>query len=175
MTTELSFTRTDMMEPIERMFEREYPNKYNIFEPLEDPTEGGSGLADIAYIQGNEKGLHVVRLEESYRDCLTNVNAGIHSLSKIDANFCWLAIPLNEFREGEETFGGLLERTCTQRGFGLIAVQQKGLGISAKVLVAPKKTEGSFLPLYGDLQAKWSEASRGRSTRGEYRVVSDTI
>ena len=174
-TTEMAFTREDMLDPIERMFEREYSNKYNVFEELLTTTEGGSGLADLAYVQGSEKGLHVVRIEESYRDCLTNVNAGVHSLSKIESNYRWLAVPLHEFRDGEDAFNELLHKTCKRRGFGLIAVQQKGLGVSAKVLLEPSKTEGNFLPLYGDLRQKWLEARRGRTSRGEYRVIDYTL
>ncbi len=175
MTTDMEFTRDEMIEPVERMFEREYPNKYALFEVVDEDTEGGNGYIDIAYVQGSQKGLHVVRMEESYKDCLTNVNAGIHSLGKVEANYLWLAVPLHEFRDGEDDFGDLLEATCKQRGIGIIAVQQKGLGMSAKVLLEPNKKDGNFLDLYGSLKERWREVSRGRTSQGEYRVVNYTL
>ena len=174
-TTDMDFTRDEMIEPIERMFEREYPNKYTLFKVVDEETDGGSGYVDLAYVQGSQQGLHVVRMEENYKDCLTNVHAGIHSLSKVEANYLWLAVPLHEFRDGEDDLGDLLLATCKQRGIGIIAIQQKGLGMSAKVLHEPKKTEGSFLELYGTLLETWREVSRGRTSQGEYRVVNYTL
>ena len=136
-TTEMAFTREDMLDPIERMFEREYSNKYNVFEELLTTTEGGSGLADLAYVQGSEKGLHVVRIEESYRDCLTNVNAGVHSLSKIESNYRWLAVPLHEFPS--------VSRDQSQvSGFVKHGIQGSLRGVRALIRPAPT-CQGGFV------------------------------
>lgn len=175
MATDFDFTRAEMAEPIERMFEREFPNKYSLFEEIDENTEGGSGYVHLAYIQGSRKGLHVVRLEESYKNCLTNVNAGVHSLAKVEANYLWLALPLHEFRDGEDGLNNMLADMCTQRGIGIIGVQQKGLGMSAKVLLAPEKNEGNFLPMYGSLRERWRHANKGLTSEGEYRVVGRSL
>ena len=175
MTTDFEFTRSEMIEPIERMFEREYPNKYSLFTEVDKETDGGAGYVHLAYVQGSRKGLHVVRMEESYSKCLSDVHAGIHSLSNVEANYLWLALPLHEFRDGEDNLNDMLNQTCKDRGIGIIAVQQKGLGMSAKVLLEPNKNPGDFLPMYGDLKERWRRANSGRSSQGEYRVVNYTL
>jgi hypothetical protein len=171
------FERDQVSEPIERMFEREYPSELGLFQVVEEETDGGSGFAHFAYVEGLKRRLHVVRMEESYKDCITNVNAGVHTLGRIDANCRWLALPLHEFRDGDEELNGLLESVCSSRGIGIITVQQKGLGVSAKVVLKAEPQEGRFVKHYErlneDLRSERNELVG--VARGGYKVVQDAL
>ena len=172
------FERDQVIEPIERMFEREYPSELGVFQVVREETEGGSGFAHFAYVEGLKRRLHVVRMEESYKDCITNVNAGVHTLGRIDANCRWLALPLHEFRDGDEELNGLLESVCASRGIGIITVQQKGLGVSAKVVLEAEPEEGRYVKGYERLQKELrSERAEliGAVGVGGYKVIEGAL
>ena len=155
-----------LIDPIERMFEREYPGKRCLFSSLPDPTEGGSGFADIAYIHSGPEQLHVVRLEATFDDCILDTKSGIHTMSWIESNYKWLALPLDEFRNGEELFGDMLMDLCKERGVGILCVQAQGTGLSAKVMLDAAHHKGRYIKEY-DLTNPWKD-----SVRSPYRVVS---
>jgi hypothetical protein len=171
MSSNTSFTREEMIEPIERMFEREYPTELGLFEVLEEETEGGDGNVDLVYIQGTRESLHSVRIEESYDSSVLDINRGMHSLHDVDANFVWIALPLYEFRDGEDLFNDVMMETCRERGYGIITVQTKGRGISAKFVLEADEIQGSFIESYGPIAEKWEEAKQTELVEDQFKVV----
>jgi hypothetical protein len=152
----MSIAIDEMIEPVERFFEREFPAERSLFTGLEEDVQHDPyAQADLAYVQGAKDALHAVCVARSYADSLTDVHGGIHASSGLDANFCWLAMPLHEFRDGDDMCNGLLESLCEERGIGLITVQPSGLGFSAKVIVEPKRRKGRFLKSYEGLPSMW--------------------
>ncbi len=145
-----------MFEPVERFFEREYPAERSVFTDLDEEAQDDPyAVADLAYVQGKKDALHAVCVVGSYAESLTDVHSGIHASSSLDANYCWLAIPLHEFRDGDDMCNGLLESLCEERGVGLITVQASGLGLSAKVIVEPTRKKGKYLKHYEELPRLW--------------------
>lgn len=153
----------EMVDPIERLFEREFAAHIALFRPLK-PTQD----AELAYISGSRDKLHLVVLESSYRDALCNIERGLHLSSRLDANYRWLALPLDVFRSGESNFHDMLVELADERGVGLICVQPSGAGLSAKVIHSSKHHEGIFLDQYPILEKSWLELSPGPF----YEVIS---
>lgn len=171
--TEYTFGRKEMVDPIQRMFEREVPSQYGMFETIEDEeTEGGDGNVDIVYVAGANENLHVIRLEQDYDNCLFDVNRGIHSMSDVDANYVWIALPLDEFRDGEDQYNGIMQDTCEERGLGVITLQPKGRGISAKILIEATKKDGEHLGKYGDLEERWRKQATDTLADEDLKVVN---
>lgn len=171
--TDYTFGRKEMADPIQRMFEREVPSEYGMFEMMEDEeTEGGSGNVDIVYVAGANENLHVIRLEQSYDNCLFDVSRGIHSMSDVDANYVWIALPLDEFREGEDQYNDIMMDTCQSRGQGIITLQPKGRGISAKILIEAEKKDGEHLGKYGDLEERWRTRATNALAEEDLKVVN---
>ena len=171
--TDYSFERSEMVDPIQRMFEREVASEYGMFEVVDDTeTEGGSGNIDIVYVAGANENLHVIRIEESYDDCLFDVTRGIHSLSDVEANYLWIALPLDDFREGEEEYNDIMMDTCEERGIGIITVQPKGRGISAKIIEEAFKKQGEFLEQYADLAERWQKRADTKLADEDLKVVN---
>lgn len=165
--TDVEITVESMVDPIERFFEREYPNPYGLVH--EPPSEDSP--ADLVYLEKGEDGLHAVRFEEKYDTCIFDVSTGIHALGNMPANRHWIALPLDEFRDGEENFNGIMESQCRERGLGIITVQQKGRGLSAKVIVEPTIEEGKFLESYPRLKKKWDSRDVVPGAEEGYQVV----
>lgn len=172
--TEESFSREDMMEPIERLFERETGRNNGLFSVLKDevaqknPTEGN---VDLVFLAGDRTSLHSVRLVAEFDTCLFDMDGGILSLDDVQANASWIALPLDEFRQGDESYNGIMEETCAKRNIGIIVVQPKGRGISAKILLEAPLTAGDYLENYPELKKKWSDDTRGVLVGDDYRVV----
>lgn len=167
-----SFSREDMVEPIERMFDREISSGFGMFEVIADvETEGGSGNVDLIYVTPEKEGLHVIRIEESFDDTVYDVTRGIHTLSDVEANYLWIALPLDEFRDGEEKINNILTKTCRDRGYGIITLQPKGRGISAKAILEPAKKPGKHLSKYGDLAERWRAATKNELADEQYKPV----
>ena len=161
-----------MMEPIERMFEREVGREHGMFDVIRDEeTEGGKGKIDLVYIAGDRQSLHSIRLETSYDNCLFDVNRGIHSLSNVEANFVWIALPLDEFRDGDEEYNGIMRETCEERGIGVITIQPKGRGVSAKTILEAEFKEGDHLGKYGELEQRWKQETKDVLVGDDYKVV----
>lgn len=157
-TDAIPFSPDTMLEPIERLFERDYPSEYGVFAPrlpLADP-DGHLTTIDLAYIAGGTKRLHIVKILDSYDDCLFNVRGGIHAVSRAPGNFLWIALPLDEYREGEAQYNSILEKTCRDRGVGIITVQPHGRGFSAKVIKNARRREGDHLDEYEGLRGRWN-------------------
>ncbi len=170
--TSYSFDREDMMEPIERMFDREIGREHGMFDVIKDEeTEGGKGNIDLVYIAGDRQSLHSIRLETSFDNCLFDVQRGIHSLSRVEANYVWIALPLDEFRDGDEQYNGIMLETCKERGIGVITVQPKGRGVSAKVILDAQHSEGDHLSKYGELEQSWKEETKDVLVGDDYKVV----
>lgn len=165
--------REDMIGAVQRMFERESGSGYGMFEVLDRETDGGKGNVDLIYAYGGENpDIHVVRTEDSYDSCLFDVNSGIHVLQNVEANERWIALPLPEFRDGEDQYNEVMKQECRERGVGIISVQKKGRGYSAKVLLESSKEEGNFLGDYGqDVVEKWQDHVAGEEVVEDYRVV----
>jgi hypothetical protein len=165
-------SRQDMIEPIERMYEREYGAEFGMFETLEEENaDGDEGNVDLVYVHGDSENLHVIRIENSYDDCLFDINRGIHSMSDVQANSRWIALPLYELRDGEDKWNDRMKSECEQRGIGIITAQKKGRGVSAKVIMEPERQEGEFLQAYGDLQKKWHEYTRTEEMPEGFKAV----
>ena len=165
-------TRQEMIEPIERMYEREYGGDVGMFHTMEgEATDGGDGNVDLVYIHGDSEHLHVIRIEENYDDCLFDIEGGIHSLAEVDANYRWIALPLYELRQGEEAWNDRMKTECERRGIGIITAQKKGRGVSAKVIREPTQKEGKFLSEYGDLEKVWRSERKGEEAPEGFRVV----
>ena len=169
---ESEFSREEMIEPIQRMFERESGSDFGLFEPVDDEnTKGGSGKIDLVYVEGSVALVHAVRLEETYDGCLFDTTRGIHSLHVVEANYRWIAVPLGEFRSGEDLFNDVMIETCKERGYGIITVQTKGRGVSAKVILEAEKQEGDFVELYGPVNERWEEEVADELVDYRYKVV----
>lgn len=172
--TEESFSREDMMEPIERLFERETGRSNGLFsvlkdeESLKDPTKGN---IDLVFLAEDRTSLHSVRLVTEFDTCLFDMDRGILSLDDVQANASWIALPLDEFRDGDDEYNGIMEETCAKRNIGIIVVQPKGRGISAKSLLDAPVVDGDYLEKYPDLKKKWRDDSRGVLVGDDYRVV----
>lgn len=147
----------EMVEPVERFFEREYPAKKSLFLDLEEEIQRDPyAIADYAYIAGARESLHAVCMSPSYSESITDVYGGIHASTHLDANYSWLALPLDEFREGDSMCNGMLEELCESRGVGLMTIQPSGLGWSAKTIVEPKRRKGKFIKFYDGLGRTWN-------------------
>ena len=173
MTELYDFSVDAMIEPIERLFEREYPTDYGIFVPhaqLAD-EEGRVTDVDLLYVAGSSKMLHAVKVLSTYDKCLFNVQEGIHSMSRARGNYLWIALPLDEFREGEAQYNDILAQTCDDRGVGIITVQPRGRGLSAKIIKRPVKEEGEFMDHYDDLRKKWREVKDRNMAMDGYEIV----
>lgn len=164
-------TKHEMIEPVERMYEREYGNEHGMFQVMEEETEGGEGNVDLLYIQGDSRHLHVIRIEEDYDACMFDTTRGLFTLRDVEANYTWIALPLYELREGEEKWNDRMKSECEKRGIGIITAQKKGRGVSAKVILEPTKQDGDFLSEYGDLQEEWAEQGGEGSAPEGFRVV----
>ena len=157
----MSIASKEMTEPVERFFEREFPAQASLFLGLEqDEKRDANGPADLAYIQGGKESLHALCVATSYSESLTDIHKGIHATSSLEANFCWLVLPLDEFRQGDGMCNGLLESLCEERGVGLITVQPSGMGLSAKAILKPKRRAGRYLNSYDGLPKQWRESAR---------------
>lgn len=170
--SDYNITREEMVEPVERMYEREYGGDHGMFHVFrEEGTDGEEGNIDLVYIQGDSQHLHVIRIEEDYDACMFNTDRGLFSLRDVDANYRWIALPLYELREGEEQWNDRLKSECKKRGIGVITAQKKGRGVSAKVVQESEQQDGNFLSEYGDLAEEWAEqADEGAAPEG-FRVV----
>lgn len=151
----------DMLEPIERLFERDYETAHGFFltgtelrfANGHDPDK----LVDLLYVAGSREQLHGIKILETYDACLFDIHEGIHSLGGTPANYLWIALPLDEFRDGEEGYSDIMLKTCEQRGFGIITVQIKGRGLSAKVILAAQRGVGNYLEAYEGVADTWKE------------------
>lgn len=154
MTDLYDFKTDEMIEPIERLFEREYPCTFDIYKDDPKLTDDGprSVPVDVVYVAGSVQKLHAIKLASSYDDCLFDVKSGLHAMSRATANYRWLALPLEALREGEAEYNDILLKTAEERGVGIITVQPRGRGLSAKIVVKPKYDEGDFLDHYEDLR-----------------------
>ncbi len=164
-------TRQDMIEPIQRMFEREHGDDYGLFEVVEG-ERGDERLVDLVYIHGDSEHLHVVRLGGSYDNCVFDVqDGGLHVLRDVKANYRWIALPLYEFREGEEEHNSVMQQECKNRGIGVISAQKKGRGVSAKILIEPDSDEGEFLDQYPSARDEWRSYTQEETAPEGYKVV----
>lgn len=167
-----SLDREDMVDAIERMFDREVGRDHGMFDIIRDEeTEGGKGKIDLVYIAGDRRSLHSIRIETSFDNCLFDVNRGIHSLGRVEANCVWIALPLDEYRDGDEQYNGIMRETCEERGIGIITVQPKGRGVSAKIILEPVEEEGDHLSKYGELEKRWRDETKDVLVGEDYRVV----
>ncbi len=168
------FSVKSMTEPIERLFEREYPTEYGIFlsgATLSEAYQGDATPIDLLYLAGGPRSLHAVKLLSTYDSCLFDVNEGIHALRGIQCNFCWIGLPLDEFRDGEAEYNGILEKTCTDRGIGIITVQPRGRGLSAKIINAPERDDGDHLDAYVALRKRWRATKDRNISADGFQVV----
>jgi len=165
--TELDLKRDDMLEPIERLFEREFETTYGV---AHEPTSERD--AHFIYVEKELGGLHAVRFEPSYEDCLFDLDKGMHAAQDMIANQRWVALPLDAFRDGEDEFGEVMREQCKQRGVGIITVQAKGRGLSAKIILHPEVAEGSFIEHYPKLENEWRSVARDRDAAKGWKVVN---
>ncbi|RAL20021.1 hypothetical protein DL240_19130 [Lujinxingia litoralis] len=173
MTDLYDFSIDEMVEPIERLFEREYPSSHAIFNDEPALTDEGPRAVpvDVVYVAGSVHKLHAIKLAASYDECVFNVRSGLHAMSRATANYRWLALPLEALREGEAEYNDILIKTATERGLGVITVQPRGRGLSAKIAVKPAVEEGDFLDHYKGLRDLW-RSIKDRDLAGDgYQVV----
>lgn len=141
----------DMKEAVERLFEREYPNPNGIVH------YPGSDVADLVYIERVEDGLHALRFEHNYNDCIFDLDSGIHAAQELPANLRWVVLPLDDFRDGEDEYNDVMTQQCKSRGVGIITVQPRGRGFSAKVILEAEVESGDFVEHWPDVAEKWEE------------------
>lgn len=183
MSTE-SLTCQEMIEPLERFMERRAgsnPTAFSTeFPTADDPPqaapegvdEGQSfGHLDLVHLVGDRQSLHLLRVVERFDTCLFDMERGLLSLSDVPANYAWIALPLDEFRLGEQEYGDIFADTCAERGIGIAVVQPRGKGLSGKSMVEPTARAGSFIRHHADLAAKWRQTTRGYLVGDDYRVV----
>ncbi len=173
MTELYDFSVDAMIEPIERLFEREFPTDYGIFVPHAKLLENGRNKTDVdlLYVAGSSKMLHAIKILSSYDTCLFDVQQGIHSMSQAKGNHLWIGLPLDEFREGEAQYNDILGTTCKDRGVGILTVQPRGRGLSAKIISRPVKEEGDFLDYYEGLRKEWREVKDRNMAMDGYEIV----
>lgn len=172
--TEASFSREDMLVPIERLFERETGRENGIFSLIKDDEakkDPSRGTLDLVLLAQDHNSLHSVRVLSEFDTALFDMKRGILSLSDVQANASWIALPLDEFRQGDDSYNGIMMETCAQRDIGIIVVQPKGRGISAKIELQAPLSAGNYLGNYPELKKKWREDSRGVLVGDDYRVV----
>lgn len=171
--TDHVINRETMESPIERLFEREYPSAYGtIHEPRK--TKAGktdTGKVDMLYLEKTKQGLHAVRIENSYDDCMFDLNGGIHTLNGVAANRHWIALPLDHFRDNDEVYNGIMEKTCRERGIGILCVQPKGRGLSAKIIAVAEASKGDYIDRYPALRVKWESLIEDNAFADGYKVV----
>lgn len=169
--TEYDFEQDEMIEPVSRLFEREFGGDYGMFIDVRDKDTKLSKSADAAYVGGDRESFHAIRFEDSYDDCLFDVSGGIHAISGVESNGRWIVLALDELRGGDDQYSGIMKSECEQRDIGIITVQPKGRGLSAKVAYEAPLREGDFLSKYPDLETSWSEFAEQQLVGEEYRVV----
>ncbi len=168
------FTVDSMIEPIERLFEREYPTDYGIFVPhaqLDEEYQDDLTGIDLLYVGGSSKMLHSIKILNNYDTCLFDVQEGVHAMNQAQGNLLWLGLPLKEFREGEAEYNDILAETCEDRGVGILTVQPRGRGLSAKIISRPEKEEGDFLDYYDGLREEWREVKDRNMAMDGYEIV----
>lgn len=170
MSTE-SLTCKDMLEPLERLMERRAPAGRTVFSTDQPPPSGAEARLDMLHIAGDRQALHLLRIVERFDTCLFDMDHGILSLGDVAANFVWIALPLEEFRDGEQAYRSILQDTCEERGIGIAVVQTRGKGLSAKSMVEPGARAGNFMKHHAGLEEKWRENTRGFLVGDDYRVV----
>ncbi|RVU42796.1 hypothetical protein EA187_14905 [Lujinxingia sediminis] len=173
MTDLYDFSTDAMVEPIERLFEREFPSTFDLFN--DDPKLSDEGPrsvpVDVVYVAGSVQKLHAIKLASSYDDCLFDVRSGLHAMSRATANYRWLALPLEALREGEAEYNDILLKTAGERGVGIITVQPRGRGLSAKIVVNANYEEGDFLDHYQGMRDHY-RSSKERDVAAEgFQVV----
>lgn len=171
--TDNAITRESMESPIERLFEREFPSAYGT---IHEPRKTKAGTADpekvdMLYLEKTKGGLHAVRIENTYDDCMFDLSGGIHTLNEVAANRHWIALPLDEFRDGDEEYNGIMRETCEERGIGVITIQPKGRGVSAKTILEAEFKEGDHLGKYGELEQRWKQETKDVLVGDDYKVV----
>lgn len=144
----------DMLEPIERLLEREYHFDGALIQTPKDQSK-----AQLIYVEHAHHAIHAVRIEESYSDCIFDLDKGIHLAQDLTANKRWIALPLDEFRDGEEEYDEVMTHQCKSRGVGIMTIQKKGRGLSAKVILPPEQNEGRFIEHYPKLDDRWDNQS----------------
>ncbi len=169
--SDYTLEREDMVEPIERMFSREFEGELGMFQVVEGDVEAGEDF-DIVYVHGDSENLHVIRLEEDYDSAVLDFDSGIHTVRDADANNVWVALPLYEFREGEDRWNDRMKSECDKRGIGIISAQKKGRGVSAKILQRPDKREGNFLQSYDELKEQWDKRASEEEAPEGFRIVN---
>jgi hypothetical protein len=170
--SDYSFTTDDMLEPIQRLFEREYAKNLGMFEKVDDDLDDEFENVDALFIGGSRESLHAIDIHEDYDSCLFDISGGIHTLPDIEVNYRWIALSLDEFREGEEEHNGILKEEANSRGFGIITLQPKGRGISAKVIEEPTRSTGDYLEDYQELDARWNRFVEEAPVVDDYKVVN---
>ena len=171
--TDNAITRESMESPIERLFEREFPSAYGT---IHEPRKTKAGTADpekvdMLYLEKTKGGLHAVRIENTYDDCMFDLSGGIHTLNEVAANRHWIALPLDEFRDNEEVYNGIMEETCRKRGIGILCVQPKGRGLSAKIIAVAEPVKGDFVEQYPSLKQKWDSLVEDNAVAAGFKVV----
>lgn len=156
----------EMLDPLERMFEREYP-----VQPL-IRTFDPNGAAHFAVVEPSSRNLHAVRIEGSYSDCIFDLDSGIHAAQDLKSNRRWIALPLDEFRDGEEEYRDVMMGQCKSRGVGIITIQQKGKGFSAKVILEADLVDGDYLESFPALAEQLATADTSGAESAGFRVVS---
>ncbi len=166
-----NISRKEMIEPVERMYEREYGSEHGMFHVLEEEGEDGEEAVTLTYIQGDSNHLHIIRIEDNYDDCMFNTDRGLFSLRDVDANYRWIALPLYALREGEEEWNDRMKSECDKRDIGIITAQKKGRGVSAKIIQTPDKKEGNFLSAYDKVQEEWEQKAESDAAPEGFKVV----
>lgn len=165
-----NISRKEMIDPVKRMYEREYGSEHGMFHVLEKEDDD-DGSVTLTYIQGDSNHLHVIRIEDNYDDCMFNTDRGLFSLRDVDANYRWIALPLYALREGEEEWNDRMKDECEKRNIGIITAQKKGRGVSAKIIQAPMKEDGNYLSEYDEVQEEWEEKASEDAAPEGFKVV----
>lgn len=164
--TDIEIKFEDMVEPLERLFEREFPVDPFISASPQDTA------AHFVFLEASSRLVHAVRIEKSYSDAIFDLHAGIHAAQDLAANQRWIALPLDEYRDGEEEYVNVMTQQCKSRGVGIITVQQKGKGLSAKVIAEPKLNEGDFVAEYPQLAERLTRVDPAAVAASGMRVVN---
>lgn len=144
---------SDMIEPIERLLEREFPFEHALTHQPEFETK-----AHLFYVE-RANGIHAVRIEKTYSACIFDLGSGMHAAQDLTANRRWIALPLEEFRDGEDSYDEVMQRECKSRGIGIMTVQQKGRGLSAKIILPSEEQRGRFIEEYPELNERFEEST----------------
>lgn len=171
------FSHDELVDAVKRLFERHFEEDLGLFHDVSPQDADSLQLADFVYVDRSGD-LHLIQVHRSFDEAFFDLRTGLHALTGAEANAVWLAMPLDEYRSGNELFNERIEKCCRERGVGIVGVYRCGRGVSARVYVEPVHHNGRYLADHPELETAWQKSGQAivsGKMPGDYLVVSDHI